>query len=150
MKHNKLLLAATVVSLSLSFHAQAGSVYKCKEESGEFKFQNTPCLGDLTVTTASDDAVSNDISPQSLVGRWAITQAGSMSIPESEWEEDVWVFTTKKMEVFSGGRGLRPDHYTIKDNSIDFGYSKIKVLDFDGSTMKVKTLGIVQHLKKLK
>ena len=148
-KTHTITLLSVLAVFSLDIHAS--DIYKCLDESGSVRFQDKPCPGDSGghVPLKGESKTSTKLSESSLSGRWGISQVGDIKTPDSELEEDVWVFKGNTMEVYSGGKGLRPDKYVIEGQEIKFDYHSIKVLEFKGSSMIVKTMGIVQHLKKL-
>ncbi|CAM3592743.1 DUF4124 domain-containing protein [Parendozoicomonas haliclonae] len=147
MKKISLLITASLLSIGLPLTANA-AVFKCKNEAGEVMFQSNPCPGEPAILPENKSTAA--LTTSALIGSWAITGFGDIELEEAEVGEDVWVFTEKTMEVITSGKSLRPDSYTLSGNKIDLGYSKYTIVEFNGTTMKVKTLGIVQYLKKIK
>ncbi|WP_317930093.1 DUF4124 domain-containing protein [Halioxenophilus sp. WMMB6] len=137
-------IATGLLAAALVTQAQAGPVYQCKNEAGKTVFQDMPCDGGLPPEGFADAKLSSD----SLQGSWLITQVGGLSADEMGVGEDVWEFNGNQWTVISSGHRLSPDPFTVEGDVIDLGYSKIRVLEFTGYSMKVNTSGLVQTLEK--
>ncbi|ABC27690.1 hypothetical protein HCH_00795 [Hahella chejuensis KCTC 2396] len=85
-----------------------------------------------------------ELSKQALQGSWLILTMNG----ESDDENDKWEFEGDNFYQNLGGRRISPDAFTVKGQTIDLGYAKIKVLAFDGDTMTADMAGFTYELKK--
>ncbi|WP_431687865.1 hypothetical protein [Hahella sp. NBU794] len=89
-------------------------------------------------------AQAAELSKQALQGSWLILSMNG----ESDDENDKWEFEGDNFYQNLGGRRISPDAFTVKGQTIDLGYAKIKVLAFDGDTMTADMAGFTYELKK--
>jgi hypothetical protein len=86
-----------------------------------------------------------DVSEADLEGKWLIVKMGSMDATDME---DVWQFKDGMWTAISSGKALSPDKYNLNGDVIDLGYSKIKIVEFNGNSMKTKQSGFEYTLEK--
>ncbi|AZZ90253.1 hypothetical protein EUZ85_05790 [Hahella sp. KA22] len=92
----------------------------------------------ITIITAlalfAIGAQAAELSKQALQGSWLILSMNG----ESDDENDKWEFEGDNFYQNLGGRRISPDAFTVKGQTIDLGYAKIKVLAFDDDTMTTR------------
>ncbi|WLQ12435.1 hypothetical protein O5O45_22160 [Hahella aquimaris] len=98
----------------------------------------------IALTLFAIGAQAAELSKQALQGSWLILSMNG----ESDDENDKWEFEGDNFYQNLGGRRIYPDAFTVKGQTIDLGYAKIKVLAFDGDTMTADMAGFTYELKK--
>ena len=89
-------------------------------------------------------ANADEPSTDSLQGSWrVVTFAG-----EPNEDEDFWEFKGNQFTQNLGGHRLTPDPFSVDGMTIDVGYAKIRVLEFDGATMRADMAGFEYGLEK--
>ncbi len=96
----------------------------------------------------SASVLALEITEADLAGQWLIVKMGDMDVSGDE-DTDIWQFEDGEWTAISGGRALPSDSFQIIDgDTIDLGYSKIKVVEFNGSIMKTDQMGFEYTLEK--
>jgi hypothetical protein len=86
-----------------------------------------------------------EVTDSDLEGKWLIVKMGSMDVADMD---DVWQFKDGLWTAISSGKALSPDKYNLKGDEIDLGHTKIKILEFNGQSMKTKQSGFEYTLEK--
>ncbi|MET1080981.1 MAG: hypothetical protein ABWY06_23450 [Pseudomonas sp.] len=81
---------------------------------------------------------AQDVTQDNLQGKWVIISTNGA---DDGGREDGWTFAGNQWIVWSGGRDMQPDPYTLEENVVDLGYSKLRVLEKTPSRMKVSIEG---------
>ncbi|MES2817639.1 MAG: hypothetical protein V4812_01450 [Pseudomonadota bacterium] len=76
-----------------------------------------------------------EVTQDSLQGKWVITSTNGV---DDGAREDGWTFAGNQWIVWSGKRNMSPDPFTVQQDVVDLGYSKLHVLEKTATTMKVK------------
>lgn len=122
-------------------------IFRVADERMTFQRQLAP-----QKQAAKQNRSSKGLSQSALQGKWRVIEAMGIEIDEemiAEMGEDIWTFKRNKYSVTSAGRTLgKPETFSIKGNSIVLSQFKIEVLEFNGKTMVVDTLGIEQVLER--
>ena len=86
----------------------------------------------VTVLIFSISAYAADLSESSLQGDWLVVEF--MGSPDED--NTIWQFEGNQFYQKMDGKRMSPDQFEVKDGNIDLGYTKIKVISFDGKNME--------------
>ena len=82
-----------------------------------------------------------------LEGKWVIT---SVNGEDDGDRSDFWEFRDGQWIVWMGRRQLAPDKFTLRGDTIDLGYGKIRLLSLSATRMHVETMGFKYRLERVK
>lgn len=148
LKKRNIIVLSCLSAILLSVTSFGSGMYKCTNPDGQLEFTDTPCAGAVKPKPVEDLAVEMRLSEENIQGKWDIMMVRDQTGIDIEFDADAWVFRKNQRIVVIEDRALKPDEFTIGEQSIDLDGAQIDVLELTDRGMSVKEGEVYLTLQK--